>query len=215
MVSIGGIYGGVFTPVEAAAVGAVLAIFFALRRGAVSRRMASTVLLNTVSTTAMIYFIILGAAVFSPFLALTQIPESLAGALNELELGPITLLVIILLAFIALGTFLDGFAMMVLILPIVLPIIEQSELPAFLGLRPDSSDLRVWFGVVMVIILEMALISPPVGMNVFVVKGVARDVPMRDIYIGILPFWAAMMICLAILVAFPGLSLILPNTMLS
>ena len=111
----------------------------------------------------MIYFIILGAAVFSPFLALTQIPESLAGALNELELGPVTLLVIILLAFIALGTFLDGFAMMVLILPIVLPIIEQSELPAFLGMRPDSSDLRVWFGVVMVIILEMALISPPVG----------------------------------------------------
>ena len=215
VVSIGGIYGGVFTPVEAAAVGAVLAIFFALRRGAVSRRMAGSVLLNTVSTTAMIYFIILGAAIFSPFLALTQIPESLAGALKALELGPIALLAIILLAFIALGTFLDGFAMMVLILPIVLPIIEQSELPAFLGMRPESSDLRVWFGVVMVIILEMALISPPVGMNVFVVKGVARDVPMRDIYIGILPFWAAMMICLAILVAFPGLSLILPNTMLS
>ena len=215
VVSIGGIYGGVFTPVEAAAVGAVLAILFALRRGAVSRRMASSVLLNTVSTTAMIYFIILGAAVFSPFLALTQIPETLAAGLKALQLGPITLLAIVLIAFIALGTFLDGFAMMVLILPIVLPIIEQSELPAFLGMRPDSSDLRIWFGVVMVIILEMALISPPVGMNVFVVKGVARDVPMRDIYIGILPFWAAMMICLAILVAFPSLSLILPNTMLS
>jgi TRAP-type C4-dicarboxylate transport system permease large subunit len=97
----------------------------------------------------------------------------------------------------------------------VLPIIEQSQVPGYLGLRPDSSDFNVWSGVIMVIILEMALISPPVGMNVFVVKGVAPDVPMRDIYIGILPFWIAMMICLVILVAFPQISLILPNTMLN
>ena len=195
------------------ALGRGLAIFFALRRGAVSRRMAGSVLLNTVSTTAMIYFIILGAAVFSPFLALTQIPESLAGALKALELGPIALLVIILLAFIALGTFLDGFAMMVLILPIVLPIIEQSELPAFLGMRPESSDLRVWFGVVMVIILEMALISPPVGMNVFIIKGMAPDVPLSRIYSGVLPFVVAEVLLIATLVAFPGLATWLPGTM--
>ncbi len=215
VVSIGGIYGGVFTPVEAAAVGAMLAMFFATLRRRFSPPAIRSVLLNTVSTTVMIYFIIIGAAIFSPFLALTQIPETLADALTQLEFGPITLLVIILLAFIALGTFLDGFAMMVLILPIVLPIIEQSQIPDFLGMRPGSSDLRIWFGVVMVIILEMALISPPVGMNVFVVKGVARDLPMRDIYIGILPFWVAMMVCLTVLVAFPQLSLILPNTMLN
>ena len=214
VVSLGGIYGGVFTPVEAAAVGAVLALFFAAHRRMISSKMMGTVLLNTISTTVMIYFIIIGAAIFSPFLALTQIPENLASALNALELGPITLLVIVLFAFIVLGTFLDGFAMMVLILPIVLPIIEQSQVPAYLDLRPDSSDFKVWFGVIMVVILEMALISPPVGMNVFVVKGVARDVPMRDIYIGILPFWLAMMVCLAVLVAFPQISLILPNTML-
>lgn len=214
LVSIGGIYGGVFTPVEAAAVGAVLTVLLAALRRRLPVRTVRSVLLNTVNTTVMIYFIIMGAAVFSPFLALTGIPESLAGALDRLDLGPITLLVLVLIAFIALGTFLDGFAMMVLILPIVLPIIEQSQIPAFLGMRPESSDLRVWFGVVMVIILEMALISPPVGMNVFVVKGVARDVPMRDIYVGILPFWAAMIVCLAVLVAFPQLSLLLPNTML-
>ncbi len=214
VVSIGGIYGGVFTPVEAAAVGAVLAVALALRRRGLAPGAVRSVLLNTVSTTAMIYFIIIGAAVFSPFLALTGIPETLAGALTRLDLGPLTLLALVLLAFIVLGTFLDGFAMMVLILPIVLPIVEQSQIPAFLGMRPGSSDLRIWFGVVMVVILEMALISPPVGMNVFVVKGVARDVPMRDIYVGILPFWAAMMACLAVLVAFPGISLFLPNTML-
>jgi tripartite ATP-independent transporter DctM subunit len=214
-VSIGGIYGGVFTPVEAAAVGAVLAIFFALLRKRFSPKIVRSVLLNTVSTTVMIYFIIIGAAIFSPFLALTQIPDTLAAGLTGFNLGPVTLLFIVLIAFIALGTFLDGFAMMVLVLPIVLPIIEQSQVPAYLGLRPDSSDFNVWFGVIMVIILEMALISPPVGMNVFVVKGVAPDVSMRDIYIGILPFWLAMMICLVILVAFPQISLILPNTMLN
>ncbi len=215
VISIGGIYGGVFTPVEAAAVGAVLSMFFAILRRKFPLTAVRSVLLNTVSTTVMIYFIIIGAAIFSPFLALTQIPETLATSLTALDLGPITLLVIILVAFIALGTFLDGFAMLVLVLPIVLPIVEQSQIPDFLGMRPESSDLRIWFGVLMVIILEMALISPPVGMNVFVVKSVARDVPMRDIYIGILPFWAAMMVCLVLLVAFPQLSLILPNTMLN
>ena len=84
----------------------------------------------------------------------------------------------------------------------------------FLDFRPESGDLRLWFGVVMVIILEMALISPPVGRNEFLVKGVARGIPMREIYVGILPFWAAMIVCLAILIAFPQLALLLPNTML-
>ena len=214
-VSIGGIYGGVFTPVEASAVGAVLAIFFAILRRKFTPRIMRAAMLNTVNTTVMIYFIIIGAAIFSPFLALTQIPDSLAATLTGFDLGPVTLLFIVLIAFIALGTFLDGFAMMVLVLPIVLPIIEQSQVPAYLDLRPDSSDFKVWFGVIMVIILEMALISPPVGMNVFVVKGVAPDVPMRDIYIGILPFWVAMMTCLIVLVAFPQISLVLPNTMLN
>ncbi len=214
LVSIGGIYGGVFTPVEAAAVGAVLAMAVAAVRRRFTPPLIVRALLDTVSTTAMIYLIVIGAAVFAPFLALTEIPETLAAELSAHAPEPVTLLVIVLAAFIALGTFLDGFAMMVLILPIVLPIIEQSRIPALLGLAPESSDLRIWFGVVMVVILEMALISPPVGMNVFVVKGVARDVSMRDVYAGILPFWAAMMACLAILVAFPQLSLILPNTML-
>ena len=214
-ISIGGIYGGVFTPVEAAAVGAVLAVFFAVLRKRFSPKIVRSVLLNTVNTTVMIYFIIIGAAIFSPFLALTQIPDSLAAALTGFDLGPVTLLFIVLIAFIALGTFLDGFAMMVLVLPIVLPIIEQSQVPAYLELRPDSSDFNVWFGVIMVIILEMALISPPVGMNVFVVKGIAPGAPMHDIYIGSLPFWIATMICLVILVAFPQIFLFLPNTMLN
>ena len=112
-------------------------------------------------------------------------------------------LLIILLTYIVLGTFLEGFAMLVLTLPIVHPLILA------LGYDP------IWFGVVMVIVLEMGLISPPVGVNVFVVKGIAGDIPMSDIFMGILPFWLAMGVCLALLVAFPQIALFLPNSMIN
>jgi TRAP-type C4-dicarboxylate transport system permease large subunit len=107
------------------------------------------------------------------------------------------------MAFIVLGTFLEGFAILVLSLPIVHPLIIQ------LGYDP------IWFGVLMVIVLEMGLISPPVGVNVFVVKSIAEDVPMSEIFIGILPFWLAMFVCMVILVAFPQIALFLPNTMIN
>ena len=212
-ITIGGIYGGVFTPVEAAAVGAMLAFVFAFFRKSLALKPVSNALLQTVTTTVMIFLIIIGANIFSPFLALTGIPESLATTLFTFDLGPIGLLSIILGSFI-LGTFLDGFAMMVLVLPIVLPIIAQSKIPDMLGVSSASSDLKVWFGVIMVIVIEMAMISPPVGMNVFVVKGVSKGVSMKEIYIGILPFWLAMIVCLFVLIAFPQLALILPNTMI-
>ncbi len=214
VVTIGGIYGGVFTPVEAAAVGAMLAMIFAFFRKSLALKPVSNALFQTVSTTVMIFLIIIGANIFSPFLALTGIPESLANVLLTLDFGALPLLAIILGTFIFMGTFLDGFAMMVLVLPIVLPIIAQSKIPAMLGVGGNSSDLKVWFGVVMVIIIEMAMISPPVGMNVFVVKGVARGVSMKEIYVGILPFWLAMVGGLALLIAFPQLALLLPSTMI-
>ncbi len=213
-VSIGGIYGGVFTPVEAAAVGAMLAMMISALRRKLSFGLLGKALIRTVGTTVMIYFIIIGANVFSPFLAHTRIPDALAEILVELNLGPVAFLAIILGTFIVLGTFLDGFAAMVLVLPIVLPLIESSAVPEMLGFAADSSDLRIWFGVVMVIIIEMALISPPVGMNVFVVKGVARNIPMREIYIGILPFWAAMIVALLLFILFPQICLYLPNNMI-
>lgn len=211
VISIGGIYGGVFTPVEAAAVGAVLAFLFSLPRKEFTLKGFVDALLKTVSTTVMIYFIIIGASVFSPFLALTQIPAALADSLAEMALNPLVLLMLVLAVFIFLGTFLDGFAMMVLVLPIVLPIIQQSGIADLLGIATDS-DLIIWFGVVMVIVLEMALISPPIGMNVFVVKSIS-DISLKEIYRGILPFWLAMLVCLIIIVALPQLSLYLPGTM--
>lgn len=200
---IGGIYGGIFTPTEAAGVGAFLAFLLALIRRKVNYESMSTVLLQTVRTSALAFLILIGAHIFNPFLALTQIPEDLAQLLINLELPRFVIMLILMAAYIVLGTFLEGFAMLVLTLPIVHPLILA------LGYDP------IWFGVVMVIVLEMGLISPPVGVNVFVVKGVAEDVPLRDIFAGIIPFWIAMAVCLVILLVFPQIALFLPNTMIS
>ena len=200
-VTIGGIYGGVFTPVEAAGVGAFLALAVALVRRSLDLERFKQVLLQSMRTTATSFLILIGAHIFIPFMALSGIPRELAGFLIGLNLGDLGILVVILAAYVVLGTFLEGFAILVLTLPIVFPLIVE------LGFSP------IWFGVVMVIVLEMGLISPPVGVNVFVVKGIAEDVPMRHIFIGILPFWLAMIVALAILVAVPEIALILPNTM--
>ncbi len=200
-VTIGGIYGGVFTPVEAAGVGAFLALLVALVRRSLDLERFKQVLLQTMRTTATSFLILIGAHIFIPFMALSGIPRELAGFLIGLNLGDLGILVVILAAYVVLGTFLEGFAILVLTLPIVFPLIVE------LGFSP------IWFGVVMVIVLEMGLISPQVGVNVFVVKGIAEDVPMRHIFIGILPFWLAMIVALAILVAVPEIALILPNTM--
>ncbi len=202
-VTIGGIYSGFFTAGEAAGVGAFLAFVLAILRRAVTLDSMTSTLLQTVRTTAFAFLILIGAHVFNPFLALTQIPTDLAGLLTGTDLSPHAILLILLAAFIVLGTFLEGFAILVLTLPIVHPLIVE------LGFDP------VWFGVVMVIVLEMGLISPPVGVNVFVVKGIAEDVPMKQIFIGILPFWLAMGVCLAIIIAFPQIALFLPNTMIN
>jgi tripartite ATP-independent transporter DctM subunit len=203
VVTIGGIYSGIFTAGEAAGVGAFLAFSLALFRRSLNKKTLNDTLLQTVRTTAFAFLILVGAHVFNPFLALTEIPTTLAALLTGTNLPPMGILTILLVTFVILGTFLEGFAILVLTLPIVHPLIIQ------LGFDP------IWFGVIMVIVLEMGLISPPVGVNVFVVKGIAEDVPMSEIFIGILPFWFAMFVCLILLVLFPQIALFLPNTMIS
>ena len=201
-VTIGGIYSGFFTAGEAAGVGAFLAFLLALARRSVTPASLNFTLLETVRTSAFAFLILIGAHVFNPFLALTQIPGDLAALLIGTELSRLGILAILLAAFIVLGMFLEGFAILVLTLPIVHPLIVE------LGYDP------IWFGVLMVIVLEMGLISPPVGVNVFVVKGIAEDVPMRDIFVGIMPFWAAMLVCMVLLVMFPEIALFLPDRMI-
>jgi len=201
LVTIGGIYVGWFTPVEAAGVGAFMVLMIALMRKELDKVKTKFVVFQTLRTTATVFMILIGAHVFIPFMALTEIPEDLVKFLIGLDVGDLGILIIILVTYIALGTFLEGLAMLVLTLPIVYPLILE------LGLSP------IWFGVVVVIVLEMGLISPPVGVNVFVVRGIAPDVPMSTIFRGIWPFWFAMAACLAILVAFPQIALFLPETM--
>jgi TRAP-type C4-dicarboxylate transport system permease large subunit len=199
--TLGGIYFGWFTPVEAAGVGAFLAIIVGFWRKSLTRTSIPNVLRMTVRTSALSFLILIGAHVFSPFLALSQIPQLLSDILLGLDIGRYGVLAIILLSYIIMGTFLEGFAMLVLTLPIIFPLIVE------MGFDP------IWFGVVVVITLEMGLISPPVGVNVFVVKSIAEDVPMSKIFWGILPFWFAMLLCVIILVAFPQIATFLPNTM--
>lgn len=202
ILTIGGIYGGIFSPVEAAAVGAGLMILF----GAVARKLTLVMLWqaskDSVVTTATVMLILIAAHLLNPFLALSHIPQALGAFLNGLDLSTLAVLAIILLCYLVLGCFIEGFAMLVLTMPIFFPIITS------LGIDP------IWFGVLVVVTLEMGLISPPVGVNVFIVKSVARDVPMSKIFAGVLPFWLAMLVALALLVAFPQISLYLPNTMI-
>jgi len=201
LISIGGIYLGVFTPVEAAGVGAALTASMAI----IGRRMRlkefAPVLISTVNTTAMLYLIVIGAHVIGPFLALTHIPEILGQSLIGLGLDKYSTLLLILIGYIVLGMFFDGLAMLVVTLPIVFPMIIQ------LGFDP------IWFGVIAVLVIEMGLITPPIGMNVFVVKGVAKDVSMGLIFKGVLPFWFAMLACIILIVAVPDIALFLPDQM--
>ena len=199
--TIGGIYMGIFTPVEAAGVGALLAFCVALYRKSLDREKMTFVILQTLQTTATVFMILIGAPVFIPFMALTHIPADMVSFLVDLDVGKMGVSLLILAVYIVLGTFLEGLAMLVLTLSITFEVITQ------LGLSP------IWFGIAVVIVLEMGLISPPVGVNVFVVKSVAQDVPMGTIFRGIWPFWLAMGVCLAILVAFPQIATFLPDTM--
>jgi tripartite ATP-independent transporter DctM subunit len=201
LITIGGIYGGIMTPVEAAGVGAFLTLIVALIRRSLDMQNFKSAILHTLRTTALTFMILIGAHVFIPFMALSQIPGNLVTFLTNLDVGPSGILIVVLATYVILGTFLEGIAMLVLTLPVVFPVILE------LGYSP------IWFGVIVVIVLEMGLISPPVGVNVFVVKGVAPDVPLNIIFKGIWPFWLAMLVCIAILVAFPQIALFLPNTM--
>ncbi len=201
VLTIGGIYGGFFSPTEAAGVGAGLVILYGIATRTLGLRAFWAALRDSVVTTATVMLILIAAHMINPFLALSHVPTMVGEAITALEMPVLATLAVILLVYLVLGCFLEGFAMLVLTLPIFFPVILQ------LGIDP------IWFGVLVVLTLEMGLISPPVGLNVFIVKSVAPVVPLGEIFRGVLPFWAAMLVTLLILVAFPQISLILPDTM--
>ncbi|MFZ2099470.1 MAG: TRAP transporter large permease [Oricola sp.] len=203
LLTIGGIYGGLFSPVEAAAVGAGLVIAIGALMGNLTFATLWDATKDSVVTTATVMLILIAAHMINPFLALSHIPQAVGEFLSALQIPALGVLALILACYLVLGCFLEGFAMIVLTMPIFFPVITQ------LGFDP------IWFGVLVVLTLEMGLISPPVGVNVFIVKSVARDVPLGTIFKGVLPFWGAMLVTLIILVLFPQISLILPNTMIN
>ncbi len=201
LVTIGGIYLGVFSAVEAAGIGAFLTLMSALVRGALSWSNVKEVTLNTLQSTGTIFLIVFGAFVFKTFIGFTQVTLELAAWVDAQGFTALEVVIVSLVACIALGTFLTGFAILVLVVPFVLPILQS-----------QGVDL-VWFGVLFVMVIEMALISPPVGLNVFAVKSIAPQVPTNTIFRGILPFWFAMAIAILLVIAFPGIATYLPNTM--
>lgn len=201
LISIGGIYLGVFTPVEASGVGAFLTAAIALGARMISLPQLVPVLIESTRATGTLFIIIIGASVFGPFLSLSHVPQTISEFMTTLSFGQFGTLVAILLVLILLGTFLETFSMLVIAMPIFFPIIMAH------GIDP------IWFGVLVVVTVEMGFITPPVGLNVYVIRDLAPDVPMAQIFIGVMPFLIAMMVTLAILVAFPQISLWLPNSM--
>lgn len=198
---IGGLYGGIFTPTEAGGIGAFGAFLLMIIRNKFTKRNLINVLMDTGKVTAMCFIILAGANVFGYFMAVTRIPNALADLAISLPLPPIFIVVFILIIYLALGSVMDSIAMIVLTVPIFYPVVME------LGFDP------IWFGVIMVIVMEMALITPPVGMNVFAIAGVAPEIPLYTIFRGVLPFLAAMLICVAFLMAFPQIATFLPGLM--
>jgi tripartite ATP-independent transporter DctM subunit len=198
---MGGIYGGVFTPSEAAGMGASGVLIIGLMRGRLTWKTVYRCLVESIQVSASIFFILIGALLFGYFLTATQTPQKIAMALLALNFGAYGTLILILFFFLVLGCILDAMAMIVLMIPIIFPVVLQ------LGFDP------IWFGVIIVMTVELGLITPPVGMNVFVLNSLARDVPLQRIFAGVMPFVLTDIFRLALLVAFPILVLFLPNSM--
>ncbi len=200
---ISGIALGWFTPTEAASIGAVGALLLCARRRRLNWDSLRTALADTLRTTGMIYVVIIGALIFSVFMSLTGLAEQVATLMNGLGGGQLTAIIVMTLILLLLGSVLDGLALMLLTTPILLPVITQ------LGLSP------IWFGIYLVRTMEIGFVHPPIGMNLYVIQGIAKDVPLSRIFKGVLPFLASDFAHLALLVAIPGLALALPGWLAS
>src|SRR5436190_15665593 len=198
---MGGIYGGVFTAVEGAGVGAFGAMVFALARKSLTWRALYAALVESARTTAMLFMILIGALMFAEFVNITSMPDDLKNFVTRLNVSPIMVLAVIVAIYVILGTAMEELSMILLTVPVFFPLIVH------LGIDP------IYFGILIVVVVEIGLISPPVGMNLFVLNTLLPQVPTRVIFRGVLPFMAIDCVRLAILIAFPILSLWLPSFM--
>jgi C4-dicarboxylate transporter DctM subunit len=202
IVMLGGIYLGIFSPVEAGAVGAFTVLVVVLARRSLSLTALRTGLTNAAETSAMIFFVIIGAMIFGKFIAISRLPDALLTLILGLEVPPLGILIVILLVYIVLGCLMDVPSMMCITLPMFYPLLH--------GLGLDD----IWVGILIIKLVEIASITPPIGMNVYVLKGVVGDVvSLGGLFQGIIPFFIMDVLTLAILVAFPQISLWLPSMM--
>lgn len=199
LVSIGGIYIGVFTPNEAGAIGATGSFFIAILMKRMTFKILITALDETLRISVMIFFVLIGASIFGRFLALTKIPMNLSANVAQLDLSPVLILTLILIIYFFLGMFLEGIAIMVLTLPIIYPLIIE------LGFD------GIWFGIIMIMIVNIGVLTPPLGMNVFIISGIVKHVPIQHIFKGVIPSIIVMIIFIIVLIIFPGIVTFLPS----
>ena len=198
---MGGIFFGIFTPTEAAAVGAFLTLLIAILRRQLTWQGFVQSLADTTRISCMVMVIVTGATIFGHFMAITRLPFELAGWVSSLPLPRSAIMMVIILIYLVGGCFMDALAMIMLTIPIFFPVAQA------LGFDP------IWFGVVIVLITEMGVITPPVGVNVYVVYGVAKAVPLEVIFKGVFPMLLALLLCNLILLFFPQIALFLPSLM--
>ena len=201
LVVIGGIYLGVFTPTEAGGIGAFGAFDFALASGALTWRRLFDILAETTVTTSMLFLVLIGALIFADYINETDMPNQLASAIQAMDVPPTLVLLAILLIYLGLGCVFESLSMLLLTVSVFVPIVSA------LGF-----DL-IWFGIVIVVVTEISLITPPIGMNVFVLRGVLGDMPTGTIFAGVTTFWVADMFRLGLIVFVPWVSLVLPSMM--
>lgn len=199
VIAIGGIFKGWFTANEAAAVGATAALLYLILCRKFTWKIFVDCLRDTVKTSGMIFLILIGAYIFGAFLTITQLPTILANFVNSLHVNRYIILLVIIVIYAVMGCFMDSLAMVMLTVPIFLPIMQN------LGFND------IWYGVLMIMVMEMGLITPPVGMNVYIVAGVAKDVPLQKIFAGVAPMVVGMCVAVIIVCAFPDVALFLPK----
>lgn len=201
LVVVGGIYLGVFTPTEAAAVGAAGTGIAALFSGQMTLEKFKQAILSTAAATAMIFLIVLGAGLYNSFLAFTQLPQIASAWVGDQGFSPWLILTIVLLMYLAFGCIMDSLSMVLLTVPIIYPIMLVLDF----GMTPD--DFGLWFGILVLIVVEVGLITPPVGMNLFIINGMARDIPIGKTFQGAMPFVATDIVRVIVLAAFPPITL--------
>lgn len=202
---IGGIYAGLFNPTPAAAIGAFLVAVYGVVRRKLTWKGSVASLLETGKTTGMIYLILLGAELLNIFMSRGGVPQAAAEAAVTSGLPPFAILILLIVALIVLGFLMDSLSIVLLVVPFLWPVIGALDF----GMPPEA--VKLWFGIIALVVVELGLITPPVGLNVLVINSMARDVPLTETFKGALPFFAAELVRVSLIVAFPGIVLFLPR----